>query len=198
VRSAAEARGEYLSTWEAFSPFRQQRKGDASPSRDNPLRPEWAYDAFGKGDQEFLAAWILGDCTFAVATAEAEQVAFQHGIYSPHEQMAGAASPASDMFAFGATLYYAMAGHEPPPVPVDQATVSPAPPDSHGGYFISRHVTKLMASSPHDRPRADEQVREGSLISAYCGKLDLGNETYLVMNTFESETALSHGPSIDQ
>jgi hypothetical protein len=98
------------------------------------------------------------------------------------------------MFAFGATLYYAMAAHEPPPVTAGDRTVTPAPPDSDGGYFISRYVTELMSSSPEARPRADgERLREGSVIANYCGTLDLGNDMYLVMNTEGDRMALVQG-----
>ena len=194
VRSGRDAAGgDYLSTWEAFSPFGGPGEVRPAVARRDPPRPEWAYDEFGIGEQRFLAAWVVGDCTFAISADDADQVEFRHGVYSPPELVIGAATTASDMFALGATLYYAMAAHEPPPVTAGQRTVTPAPPDSDAGFFISRYVTELMSGSPEERPPAHERLREGSLVSSYCGTLDLGNDMYIVMNTVGDRTALVQG-----
>jgi hypothetical protein len=192
VRSGTHGGGTHLKwAWDAFSSATKQMETSRAESTQPP---QWAYDPLGNAEQSFNVAWIVGDCTFAVAGADMSPVEFRHGVYTAPEQAGAQASAANDMFSLGATLYYAMAAHEPPPRSGSgQPTATPIPPDNCGGYYISQYVAKLLSADPGERPEATEQLREGSLTLAYCGALALGDDMFLVMDTWGSHSALVHG-----
>jgi serine/threonine protein kinase len=175
-------------------------------ARRAPITEQWAFDHFGDargrdvprhllpaendGDS-FLAAWVLGDPTFAVLADEQDQTPVRHGTYTPPEQEAGRATQASDLFAFGATLYYAISGIAPPSLRSPGASHRlEIPRARHSCFSFDAYIRSLLSAEPDDRPPADEPLRYSTMADDFCGVLTVDTERHLAMTSFSLTTRL--------
>jgi serine/threonine protein kinase len=104
----------------------------------------------------------------------------------------GAATPASDIYSLGATLYYAIAG-EPPPAP--RAYGQPAievPPAQLAAYRLSGSVAQMLLTDQGDR-MAPRRQEESSVVDGHYGILSIGADSYIAMTEFGSSTVLLQG-----
>ena len=178
-----------------FLVVKAQEEVSSVPSR-------WAFDMFGGGSSfaqtlsvvghAFGAAWVLGDPTFAILTTDHEQVACRHGSYTAPEQEVGAATPASDIYSLGATLYYAISG-EPPPEPRGHGQPAiEVPPAQLAAYRLSGDVAQMLLTDQADRT-APRRREYSSVVDGHYGILSIGADSYIAMTEFGSSTVLLQG-----
>jgi hypothetical protein len=152
-------------------------------NRDAP----WQADQFGYfALNRFYLSWVIVDCTFASLLTEPSRARYRHGPYTPDEQAVGAAIPASDMYAFGATLYYCIEGKE---IPSYQQRRHQEPLPLHGleSYHPSRdfdaYLENLLALNAVNRATTDVFLEESTTIEGYTGVLRMDEGSFLVCNT---------------
>jgi len=166
-----------------------RRPAEIAELSQGDVESSWVFDAFGEGDDALLIAWVLVDTTFAMLTSDVVQDAFRHGPYTPEEQENSAATTASDMYAFGATMYYGMCGEDPPSAQNrrlnPRATVE-IRDAKHPSLEFEEYVERLLALSPEDRPRAGfgHRLEESTIAPQYCGTIALGADEYLIVDRF--------------
>lgn len=170
------------------------RKGETSSPNSDAVGA-WRYYHFGHGDEMFLLAWILVDCTFATLVSEASKSRYRHGSYTPEEQEMGAASPASDMYAFGATLYYGITGEEIPPYQIRRKEPESLdyPSGGHPSVGFPRHLERLLTLDASERPLAPHYLSPDSVGPGYTGTLRLSDKELLAADHFPSETRILTG-----
>ena len=81
---------------------------------------------------------------------------------SLQEQFRGAASPASDIYALGATLLFALTGRQPSSFPLRKGLrldTGRALEDARAPRLLRELVEAALEPSPEDRPTADEALR---------------------------------------
>jgi hypothetical protein len=156
----------------------------------------WEYNTFGHGDESFFLGWVLVDCTFATLLSESSKSRCRHGSYTPEEQETGAAIPASDMYAFGATLYYAITGREIPSYEArrsDPRLLSEFPSGGHSSRDFPRHLESLLSLDPSERGLAPLRLHTDTVSPAYTGTLRLSDSLFLIADVFSSECQLLTG-----
>jgi hypothetical protein len=151
----------------------------------------WIFDAFGEGDDAFLVAWIVVDLTFATLVGD-EQEAYRHGPYTPEEQQNGAATTASDMYAFGATLFFGQSGVDPPS-PLDRRVNPRADEGPSQAWGFELYLRRLLALDPAERPPASERFREGSVAPGFTGVLRVDDDRFALVDMFPEYTRAVSG-----
>jgi len=82
--------------------------------------------------------------------------------YMPYEQYMGQATPASDLYALGATLLHVLTGRAPSEFMTDEGRIEvPAP--LPGGERLRAVVTRLLRPSPVERFQSAREVRHALL-----------------------------------
>lgn len=171
------------------------REGADSTRNKDDAKGPWSYDHFGYGDSRFLLAWVLVDCTFATLISESGKSRYRHGSYTPEEQETGAACPASDMYAFGATLYYGITGREIPPFRVrykDPESLD-YPSGGHPSVGFPHYLERLLAFDAGERPAAPYSLSPDSVAPGYTGTLQLSDKEFLAADHFNTETRILAG-----
>lgn len=173
------------------------KRDDGFPQagKRSPL-DDWEYDRFGSGSDPFLLAWVLVDCTFATLLSEANKARYRHGSYTPEDQEVGAVSSASDMYAFGATIYYGITGCEIPSFQTrrkNPSSLSVFPGGSHPSVQFPQHLERLLSLDPSNRPRAPYHLQLDTIMSGFTGALQVSEDTLLIADHFASETRLLKG-----
>jgi hypothetical protein len=78
--------------------------------------------------------------------------------YMPPEQLLGQVSPASDLYALGATLLHLVTGREPSEFSLDSGRLE-VPPEVTVRPALRRTIDALLAPAPRDRPRSARAAR---------------------------------------
>ncbi|MDQ3744245.1 MAG: TIR domain-containing protein [Acidobacteriota bacterium] len=172
------------------------KRGDPDfTQRPNSALGTWRYDSFGYGDEQFFIAWVLVDCTFATLSSESPKSRYRHGTYTPEEQEVGGAIAASDMYAFGATLYYGITGHEIPSFQARRAGEEPKdfPSGGHSSRLFSHHLRNLLSLDPTERLTDPNLLQMDSVSEGYTGTLKISNTVLLVANHFATATQMLAG-----
>jgi serine/threonine protein kinase len=155
----------------------------------------WSFDAFGSDERVFLIAWVVVDCTLATLTADSgQQIPHAHGPYTAAEQLRGDAIPATDMYALGATMYFAMTGREIPTAQNRQMSgrADVVMPDARFPTSdIADEVHRLLALAPADRPPAGATIDWSTIGSEYCGTLEVADDAFVITDSFEPATELA-------
>jgi serine/threonine protein kinase len=175
-----------------------KRPAEMARMGENEVERTWLFDAFGGGQEAFLLAWVIVDCTFAAFVNDAAQSAYRHGAFTPEEQELGAATTASDMYAFGATLYYGITGTEPPSAQnrrLDPRAQLELPPWVRESNRFLHHVDRLLSLRPEERPAADPTRDEGSIASFYSGTVEFPGEGVILVDSFPRATRLVDRPT---
>jgi hypothetical protein len=164
----------------------------AGLSQDDP-ESSWVFDAFGEGDDALLIAWVLVDTTFATLASDTVQYAFRHGPYTPEEQESASATTASDMYAFGATMYFGMTGEDPPSAQnrrVNPRATIDVRGARHPSVKFEEYVAQLLALNADERPPAGfgRRLPEATIGAEYCGTLMLGSDAFLLVDRFPMRT----------
>jgi serine/threonine protein kinase len=178
-------------------------KGDATPtaSRTLPWRayefgprgigwPRFAkYDIVGR---PFRVAWVLVDCTFASLSDSTSSLPFRHGTFTAPEQAEGRSELASDIYAFGATLYFGITGKELPAYRERIRTSLPTefPHGGHSSREFPQHLRRLVALDTIDRPNAPTRIQCDTVTVGYTGTMLIGDNLFLLCDHFDSETVL--------
>ena len=84
--------------------------------------------------------------------------------YMPYEQYMGQASPASDLFALGATFLHLVTGRAPPQF-MSSAGRLEVPEELPGGEPLRTILVRLLAAAPADRFQSARQARAALLNS---------------------------------
>jgi serine/threonine protein kinase len=159
---------------------------EAMPAEIVHRHPEF----FGVGGR-FRIAWVLVDCTFASLISSPSKTSFRHGSFTPEEQELGKPTAASDMYAFGATLYYSITGKELPPFRERKAKpVTPAvfPRGGHPSYSFPRHLELLVALNASERPSTPTVLGSDTVTQGYTGTLRVGEGLFLLCDHYSSHT----------
>jgi hypothetical protein len=173
-----------------------KRSGFSSPEFSERMIPAWNYDGFGSGADGFLIAWVLVDCNGATLSSEAANSHFSHGPYTPEEQVLSAALPESDLYAYGATVYYGITGKEIPGFQTrrlipDALTVYPG--GGHPARYFPDYLRQLLSLDPHDRSNAYLDNQRDTVTPRYEGTLRVSKGVFLRCSTFDSATRLVAG-----
>ena len=158
-------------------------------------RTPWKSNEFGAHFAPFRIAWVLVDCSFACVADLPSAVSFRHGTYTPGEQEAGKPSPASDMYALGATLFYCISGEEVPLYRQRQKNPNlPAayPKGGHSSVHFPLHLEQLLSLDPDQRPTADVQLGSDTVAEGFTGALRISDDVLLLCNHFDSVTRLAN------
>ena len=133
-----------------------KKSGFSSRAFTENIIPSWDYEGFGDSLDGFLIAWVLVDCTFATLFTQAGSSHFSHGTYTPEEQILSAAVPASDLYAYGATLYYGITGTEIPSYQTRRLMPNALThyPNGRGAFYGEISQTIWSGSSRWIRPSA--------------------------------------------
>jgi serine/threonine protein kinase len=170
-----------------------KRPSELAALRETDPESAWLFDAFGERDDAFLIAWVVVDLTFATLADDADQGAYRHGPYTPEEQEEAAATAASDMYAFGASIFFGLTGLDPPS-PLDRRVNPRASLDglryAAPSQAFGKYLEGLLALDPADRPPAVEHVRSGSVAPGFCGVLRAGDDRYALVDMFPSATRI--------
>jgi serine/threonine protein kinase len=169
-----------------------RRPSELAELSETDAESAWIFDAFGEAEEAFLVAWVVVDLTFATLADAGDQEPYRHGPYTPEEQQDGAATTASDMYAFGATMFFGQTGDDPPS-PLDRRVnprAAAALADVAGLPPSERYVRRLLKLDPAERPPATEQLREGSVAPGFCGVLRVGDDQFALVDMFPSLTRL--------
>ena len=78
--------------------------------------------------------------------------------YMPPEQLVGQVSPASDLYALGATLLHLLSGREPAEFSMDAGRLV-LPPEVSVRPALRRTVDAFLAPAPRDRPHSAREAR---------------------------------------
>ncbi len=158
-----------------------KKSGFSCPEFTERVNTSWDYEGFGQGVDGFLIAWVLVDCTFATLSSQASSSHFCHGTYTPEEQVLSAALPESDMYAYGATLFYGITGTEIPSYQTrrlmpDALTLYPG-----GGHTMSDfpdYLKRLLSLNPAERSFS-KSYRSDSVACSYEGTLQVSKTVFL-------------------
>ena len=110
--------------------------------------------------------------------------------YMPFEQYMGQASPASDLYALGATLLHVITGRGPSEFATRDGVVE-VPADLPGGAVLRGVVVRLLAQAASTRYQSAREVREALLAPALAGT-EAPRTTALVRS--QPTMALAPGP----
>lgn len=167
------------------------KSGTESQAEDPASRGSDAFGQLGAsqpGGSGFFLEWILLDSTFALLAKDAQTVPpVVHEWATPEEQAIGRPTYASDMYAFGATLYFGITGKEPPSATeIRDDYLNGGHPSVHFGEYLKR----LLATSPADRPSSAEQLESNTYAPDYTGTIRLSDDSFILVNTFDNLTRL--------
>jgi len=154
--------------------------------------PPWK----GHGFHDFLLAWVIVDNTFATLVSESSKARLSHSPYTPEEQVTTGAVPASDLYAYGATLYFGITGNEIPSFQtrkLDPKSLSDFPHGWHHSSDFPAYLRGLLSLDPSKRPNLSRWLPEASVPELYTGTLRISKTTLLAINTFAQETRLLEG-----
>lgn len=160
-------------------------KNSNSPGdQDGPhMVPAWNYDGFGGYETGFLIAWVIVDCTFATLVSESSKSHYSHGPYTPEEQAVSAATAASDLYAYGATLYYGITGNDIPNFQtrrLNPRSLSSYPSGDHTARGFSKYLENLLSLEPSRRPSGGFwEVNYDTLAPNYAGTLEVSRTVLL-------------------
>jgi serine/threonine protein kinase len=153
----------------------------------NQAQRSWYSNSFGgRPGKEFRLSWVLVDCTSATLASNPMPILYRHGPYTPEEQMLGHVTPASDMYAFGATLYYGITGTDIPSFQRrkdDPRVLTEFPSGSHPRFGFANHLKDLLSLEPALRPM-DNDRRTDTVANEYTGTLQISETLLLVCDTF--------------
>jgi serine/threonine protein kinase len=186
------------------------KRANLSTSEFNKLlKSRWNYDGFGSGDDAFLIAWVLVDCTFATVLSEAGNLHFSHGPYTSEEQVLGSATPETDLYALGATIYYGITGTQIPSFQTRRLMphlLSTYPNGGSASRYFSEYLQHLLSLNPAERQymrkRLDERevkvqtvLDDGhdSVRALYYGTLPVSGTDFLRCSNDHSDTQLVSG-----
>jgi serine/threonine protein kinase len=173
-----------------------KRSGFSGPEFSERMMPAWNYDGFGSGEDGFLIAWVLVDCTFATLSSEAANSHFSHGPYTPEEQVLTAALPESDLYAYGATIYYGITGTEVPAFQTRRlmpGALTVYPEGGHTGRNFPGYLRQLLSLNPADRSGADPDMRQDTVAPFYQGTLQVSKTVFVRCSSADSATRLVAG-----
>jgi hypothetical protein len=85
--------------------------------------------------------------------------------YMPPEQLVGQVSPASDLYALGATLLHVITGRPPSDFPLDSGRIE-IPADLPVRRELHELIAALLRPAPRDRPQSASAARELLLFPA--------------------------------
>ncbi len=109
--------------------------------------------------------------------------------YMPFEQYMGQASPASDLYALGATLLHVITGRGPAEFATSDGVVA-VPPDLPGGPGLRAVLARLLAPTASARYQSAREVRE-ALLAPVLGPQEVPRSAALVR---VQPAALAPGP----
>jgi serine/threonine protein kinase len=140
----------------------------------------------------FAIAWVLVDCTFATLITEQQKIAYRHGPYTDESQELAMATPASDIYALGATIFYSITGTNIPDFRRRKAGEDPAyfPNGKHPSTRFSRHLAQLLSLNPDKRPLTLPNLGEDTHTNGYTGALRLSEKELLILDRFDSQTRI--------
>lgn len=161
-----------------------ERKGERLEDPDERHVHQHEDDFFGDGNP-FLLRWVLVDNTFTVEVSDATHRApVTHGAYTPEDQARRTPTAASDMYALGATMYYAVTGREVPPFSRrvrDPGALGELPSAEHSSFDFSDYLGRLLSIAPERRPRSALKLLLGTKVGGYSGVLRLSTQTFLLI-----------------
>jgi len=155
----------------------------------------WTYDAFGSFDRDFNPttpfeiAWVIVDCTFVTLDQDIQAKAYYHGRFTPPEQVFGHAEAASDMYALGATMFYAALGRyipsytEPSSCPFKRDDYVQPP-------YLQDYIERLLSRSPATRPKAVDEIKYTTAAVCYTGLLRAPHDNIVICSTSEIQCEL--------
>jgi serine/threonine protein kinase len=153
----------------------------------------WQYSVFGENDEQFLLAWVLVDCTFSTLLSRPGNNRYRHGSYTSGEQESGSAIPASDLYAFGATIFFGITGREVPSYQsrlADPELLAEFPSGGHSAINFPAHLRDLLSLNPPQRPSDSSRLQYGTTSYGYAGTLHIPDHTFLTADFFRSECRL--------
>ena len=179
-------------------------KRQDEPSASNTASEIQMWDSFGDSRHNsyandnfnskaaFQIAWVLVDCTFATLTSTTSAMRYRHGPYTDEDQELGMATPASDIYALGATIFYGITGKEIPTFKKRKANndISSFPNGRHPSASFSRHLSQLLSLNPQKRTLSIFDLHEDTQASHYAGTLKLSDNEVILVSTFDSNTGI--------
>jgi len=162
-------------------------------------RTAWQHvDYFGRGRNEvsgtFGIAWVLMDSTFVTTVEEASRrPAVIHGAATPEEQAVGQPTPASDMYALGATLYFGITGREVPTFELRKAGPDPLvdfPQGDHPSVAFAGHLANLLALDPKRRVNIPSRLHRNTISNEYTGMLQIAPDAFILIYSWGSDTRI--------
>jgi hypothetical protein len=142
---------------------------------------------YGQEGATFGLRFVIVDHTFAVLAANAAAAApVVHDPYTPSEQALGSPTFASDMYALGATIYYAITGQEVPDFAMRRLTpgaLGGLPNGDHPSYGFSRHLAQLLALDESERPRSLSVLPRDTQSPHYSGTLRISPTQILITDS---------------
>lgn len=83
--------------------------------------------------------------------------------YMPYEQLMGRATPASDLYALGATFLHLVAGRPPSHFLEDDGGHLVVPASLPGGYAFRETIARMLRAAPSERFASAQQARDALL-----------------------------------
>lgn len=169
----------YMVTWK---PSETDRRGS----------PPW--DGWGFAD--FLLAWVIADTTFATLVSESSKSYYSHSPYTAEEQETTGALPASDMYAFGATMYYGITGREVPSFQtrkLNPKSLTDYPTGDSQSMNFSDYLASLLSLDPRRRQAPSYEPDRDTHHPQYTGTLRVSETVLLKIDMFQSQTRLLEG-----
>jgi nucleoside phosphorylase/serine/threonine protein kinase len=142
-------------------------------------------------DHGFQIAWVLVDCTFATLIDQPTALRYRHGPYTDEDQESGISTPASDMYALGATMFYGITGDEIKSFRERKKgnDYVSFPDGDHPSTRFANHLKQLLSLNPRERLSLPD-LGEDTLTTGYVGTLRLSDEEVIVVDKFASETRI--------
>lgn len=154
---------------------------DSRPARSHRHEDSWV----SHSREVFRLRFVIVDHTFAILAKDGARAApVVHGSYTPEEQALGLATPASDLYAFGATIYYAIEGREIPPFArrrAEPSSLGPIPSGHHSSRQFERYLPELLSLDPPKR--ALRWLQPDTWQPTYSGALSLSRDQILITDS---------------
>src|SRR6185369_961278 len=98
-------------------------------------------------------------------------------------------TPASDIYALGATIFYSITGTNIPDFRRRKAGegLSYFPSGSHPSTEFSHHLAQLLSLNPDKRPLTLPDLGEDTHTNGYTGALRLSEKELLILDMFGSQ-----------